>query len=141
MADYETGEKERKKPESEAEKRLKEIREMEERDFRNLRNKLNRGRSLTASEAKKLEDYRKKFEMMSRDGLPDHVVTSKEAVARHFGKTKRTIINWGHRGMPQLPNGYDLPAVEACAVEEGLIGDKLKGSNNGGKSSESGNSG
>ncbi|MBW2609934.1 MAG: hypothetical protein JRC68_06290 [Deltaproteobacteria bacterium] len=125
MTEYQADEKGRKKPETEAEKRLKEIRDMQERDFKNLQNKLNRGKPLTAAEAKRLEDYRKEYQARTTEGLPEYVVTSKEAVARHYGVTKRTIINWSHRDtpMPQLPNGYDLVAVGRWALKEGLIKD------------------
>lgn len=125
MSEYQNEAQVRKLRESDADKRLKQIEEMEEREFRNLKNKLNSGQTLTAAESKRLEGYRKKFMALSRKGLPDHVVTSKVKVAEHFGKTKQTIINWAHRGMPQLPNGYDLKEIEVWAIDEGLIKEKV----------------
>ena len=65
----------RKPPETEAQRRLCEIQGMEERDFKNLRLKLNGGKTLTASEAKRLERSRKKFEQISGLDLPEHVDT------------------------------------------------------------------
>ena len=113
MEEFEAEGKERKQPQTEAEKRLERIKQMEDRDFRNFENKLNSGKSLTASEAKRLEEYRRKYEQEAGADLPEHFVTSKVAVAAHFGVTKKTVINWAHRDkpMPQLPNGSIISVI------------------------------
>jgi hypothetical protein len=125
ISGFQNDSKSRKKPQSEAEKRLNEIREMQNRDFKNLQNKLFRGNPLTAAEAKRLEGYEKELRALTDEDLPEHVVTSKEVVAKYYGVTKRTIVNWSHREkpMPQMVNGYDLVAIGTWALEEGLISD------------------
>ena len=53
---------------------------------------------------------------------PEHIVKSMVEVARHFGKTKRTIVNWGKKGMPMIPEGfYDLEEIGQWAFAQGLI--------------------
>ena len=53
---------------------------------------------------------------------PEHIVKNMVEVARHFGKTKRTIVNWGKKGMPMIPEGfYDLDRIAAWAFDLGLI--------------------
>lgn len=112
----------RKKPETAAAKRLGEIRSMEEADFTNLRRKLERGKPLTGAEARRLEDYRRRYEGLAGENLPEHIARNYEEVAAHFGRTKRSIVNWGKKGMPALPSGYyDLEAIAQWAFREGLI--------------------
>lgn len=121
------GDKARKVPESKAQKKLREIQEMEERNFKNLQLKLNSRKSLTASETKRLENYREQYEALSGVNLPDHIVTSKRAVGEFFGKTRRTIINWSKRWGPKCKNqdGYSLPEIENFAIENALISARI----------------
>jgi hypothetical protein len=120
------GETQRKRPQSGAEKKLDQVRYVQERDFKNLLNKVNSGKPLTAPEAERLEKYRRDLETEAGIDLPDNIVRSKKAVGEHFGKTKRTIINWAKRGMPESPEGYDLIEIERWAIREGLIPGKVK---------------
>lgn len=50
-----------------------------------------------------------------------YIVPTARAVAEHFGRTIRTIRNWAGRGMPQMPDGYDLKAIEEWAFSVGLV--------------------
>lgn len=115
------GERVRKAPESAAEKGLAEVRRLQNRDFQNIRNKLDRGKALTAAEAKRLEDYEKKFAGAAGEDLPEHIVRTQQEVAEYFKKNVRTVKRWVKRGMPELPDGYDLQAIEKWAVREDLI--------------------
>lgn len=114
-------EKPRQKPRSGAEKALDRLDEVEERLLKNLEGRANRGEKLTAADYGILQDLRQRLEHRRRDGLPDHVVPTAKAVAEYFSRTVRTIRNWAGRGMPQLPNGYDLRAIEIWGLQEGII--------------------
>jgi len=121
MSEYVGGEKVRKAPENEAEKRLRDIREMEDRDFRNLQRKLNGGKTLTDAEAKRLEGYKYGYEAEAGNNLPDNMVRTAKDVGKYVGKSLRTIRNWIKRGMPTKFEGYDLADIEAWALREGLL--------------------
>ena len=103
---------------------LSRIRDVDERLLKNLEGRVHRGEKLTAADLQELDGLRKRLLSQRVVETPEHVVTSKEAVAQRFGKTKRTIINWGHKGMPQLPNGYNLVDIGKWALKEGLIHDQ-----------------
>lgn len=121
LGPYSTEEKERQAPRSPEEKALDRLLGIEDRLLKNLEGRLNRGERLTTGEYGILADLRQRLESRSRESLPEHFVPTAEKVAEFFGKTIRTIRNWSGRGMPQLPKGYDLEAVELWAINEGLI--------------------
>jgi len=123
MGEYQEPGKVRKQPETEAEKRLRELDELEQLDYENMKRQITKERKpLTAAQEKRLKRYRRQYEAMTT--LPEHFVTSKEAVGKHFGKTRRSIQNWAKRGMPEDPRGYDLVAIGKWAYREGLIVDR-----------------
>jgi len=113
--------KERKAPQSHEEKRLREIQAMEDREFRNLQIKLNCGKTLTAVEAKRLDEYKARLEERAGTDLPEGVVRTAKEVAEHFGKSIRTIRYWTGKGMPVETDGYDLGAIETWGIAQGLI--------------------
>jgi len=117
--------KKRKKSQTETEKALVRLQEVEERLLKNLENRAHRGEKLTAADYQILQDLRQRLETRERANLGDHTVKTAEAVAEHFGRTIRTIRNWAGRGMPQLPHGYDLLAIERWAFTEGLIKERM----------------
>ncbi len=125
LGEYQEPGKERKAPESQAEKELKRIRDMEERELRNLERKLERGKTLTAAQAQRLKEYRERLGALSGGDLPEGCVKIAKEVAEHFGKSIRTIRNWAGRGMPQNPDNYDLNAIEEWALNEGLIKERI----------------
>jgi len=127
MSEFEGPGKSRKAPESPAQKRLCEIRDMKDRDFRNLQNKLNSGKPLTTAEAKRLEEYQYGYETEAGTNLPDNMVRTGKEVAAYFGKHIRTIRNWTGRGMPQMPDGYDIKKIEQWALREGLLKQPVNG--------------
>jgi len=127
LSEYKTEEKERKKPQTEAQKRLEEIKQMEDRDRLNLQNKLNRGEILAATEAKRLQEYRKRFESQTGVDLPPGFVRTQREVANFFHCHIQTVKNWCSRGMPRHPDSYELAAIKAWAIREGLIKDEGKG--------------
>lgn len=121
LGEFAAGEKARKAPESEAAKMLERMERMKARELKNLENKLNRGKNLTAAEIKRFDQLQAELQGIEGLNLPEGVVRTAKEVAEHFGRTVRTIRHWAGRGMPQLPNGYDLKAIEAWAVREGLV--------------------
>jgi len=143
VEEYREPGKVRKAPETEAGKRLKEIEELEKLDYENMRRQITQERKpLTAAQEKRLKGYRRRYEAMNI--IPENFVTSKKAVGAHYHKTRRTIINWAARGMPEDPAGYDLVAIGEWALKEGLIVDRglIPGGNGaGGESGEDEKSG
>ncbi|MBW2032806.1 MAG: hypothetical protein JRI94_04315 [Deltaproteobacteria bacterium] len=120
---------ENNKPLSELDKVLNRFGEVEERLLRNLENRANRGEKLTAADYRTLQELRQRIENWQTDVLPDHVVKTAREVAEFFGRTIRTVRNWAGRGMPQLPDGYDLRAIDGWALKEGLIQESKFGTN------------
>jgi len=123
VEEYREPGKVRKAPETEAVKRLAEIEELEKLNYENMRRQITQERKpLTAAQEKRLANYRRRYEAMNT--VPENFVTSKKAVGAQFHKTRRTIINWAARGMPEDPDGYDLVAIGEWAYNEGLIVDR-----------------
>jgi len=121
LSEYKIEKNDRKKPQSKAEKRLEDIKIMEDSDFKNLQRKLNRSQILTAAEAKRLDEYRIKFEIESGVHLPPGIVRTQREVAEHFGCHIQTVKNWCSRGMPRLPDSYNLDEIKEWAITQRLI--------------------
>lgn len=129
LDEYKLEGKPRKKPQTEAEKRLEEIQEMQDRDFWNLRNKLNRGEVLTAAEGKRLDEYRKRYQEQSGAALPPGTVATQKEVAQYFGVHIQTIKNWCAAGCPRNPDSYTLSEIQAWAIGKGLVKSSTPGEN------------
>lgn len=121
MSPYQSGEEKPKKPGLDTANALSRLDDVEERLIRNLENRANRGEKLTAGDYQALKDLRQRLESRQQDILPEHIVKIAREVAEFFNRTVRTIRNWAGRGMPQMPEGYDLRAIDAWALQEGLI--------------------
>jgi len=113
--------KRRKPPQSTAEKGLARIQKMEHRELKNLERKLNSGKTLTAAEMERLKEHRERYGLISGATLPEGTVRTMREVANHFGKHVQTIKNWANRGMPRLPDAYELNKIETWAVSKGFI--------------------
>jgi phage terminase Nu1 subunit (DNA packaging protein) len=121
--EFQSDPKRRKTYQTETEKTLLRLNNLEDRTLRNFETKANRGEILTVAEYRLLEQLRKKITERQACGLQDgdNIVRTGLEVARHFKRTERTIRNWAGRGMPQLPNGYDLKEIERWGIAAGLL--------------------
>jgi len=125
LGEYVEPGKERKKPESQAEKEQRRLDDIDRREMKNLENRVNRGLSLTADQRQALKGYRERFGFVEGASLPEGVVRTMKEVAAHFGKHLQSIKNWAKKGMPRNPDSYDLKAIEDWAIAQGLV-DKRK---------------
>lgn len=122
MTVFQEGEKDRKNPQPETMGRIDGV---DDRLLKNLEQRVHRAENLTAADYDTLKELRAKYGQEPIPELPDHVVTRMEDVAAHFGKVRRTVINWTKRNpaMPKAVHGYDLIEIGTWALKEGLIQD------------------